>query len=682
MQTRLCLCSIVICLALPPWSAAPLGAEATPQEQQANAAAHSAATAASPSAPSPSPPTFRTPEILVTATKTAEPAPQATVAADVITHEQIRERQQTDVHQLLRDVPGLTIVQTGSRGGTTSLFTRGGNSNHNLVLIDGVKANNAGGFFEFADLTTVGLERIEIVRGPHSALYGSDAMSAVIQIFTPRGEGPFQSSVRFRGGTDNTFEERLSLSGGTNVYGYTFAVERVDSDGILLRNNAYSNTSIASRFDWDGIPDLQLTTTVRYIDSRFHFPTESAGDRFGPLDPRQYQDRRRLIIGPRARLRTAPWWEQTLQLGYFQEWRTFRDPADAGIDFGSFVGHNREYRLSADYTSTFFLPALYQIVPTFTVGGYGELEHLDQKSNFAGSVTRVDPSRNTQSFYSQLQLQWQDQLFVTSGFRLDDSSVYGTHITPRVSAAYIVPRLRTKVRGGYGEGLKAPSFIENFGTGSPFVTGNPDLKPEEAESWEVGIDQPLLWAATAAELSFTYFSADYTNLVAFVSGRTPNFLNVQKARVNGAEIGIRTFLSEALSLAGTYTYLDTTVVDPGPSGGTAFVRGKPLLRRPENSGSFIVTYARDRLVANFALTLKGHAVDRDFSRDFRGKRVRLPGYVKGDLALSYRVLENRWGLRALVLESLVQNLFDQDYEEVFGFSTARINFLVGFRAEL
>ncbi|MCS6927136.1 MAG: TonB-dependent receptor, partial [Candidatus Binatia bacterium] len=418
-----------------------------------------------------------------------------------------------------------------------------------------------------------------------------------------------------------------------------------------------------------------------YIDSRFHFPTGSAGDRFDPLDPRQYQDRRRLIIGPRIRHRTAPWWEQTLQLGYFEEWRTFRDPADARIDFGSFVSHNNEYRLSADYTSTFFLPTVLQVVPTFTVGGYGELEHLEQKANFAGSVTRVDPSRNTQSFYSQVLLHWRNQLFVTSGFRLDDSSVYGTHVTPRVSAAYVVPRLQTKLRGGYGQGIKAPSFIQNFGTGSPFVTGNPDLKPEEAESWEVGFDQPLLWSTGAAELSFTYFTADYTNLVAFVSGRTPNFLNVQKARARGAEFGLRFFVSEELSLAGTYTYLDTTVIKAGASGGTLFVRGKPLLRRPENSGAFIVNYVRDRLTAAFALTLKGHAIDRDFSRDFSGKRVRLSGYVKGDLALSYRVLENRWGLRALSLESLVQNLFDQDYEEVFGFSTARINFLLGFRAE-
>lgn len=661
------------------WPATSVVADEAFQENQPSDSAQASAASQPSSSPTQPLHTFSAPEVIVTATKTAEPTTQATVAADVISQDQIQQRQQTDVLHLLRDVPGLTIVQTGSRGGTTSLFTRGGESDYNLVLIDGVKVNTAGGFYDFSDLTTTDIERIEIVRGPQSALYGSDAISSVIQVFTPRGDGPLEGTLRFRGGTDNTFEEQVKLAGGTTTSGYSLAVGCIDTDGILPINNAYSNTTLASRVDWDAIPDLQLTTTLRYIDSRFRFPTGSAGDRFDPLDPRQYQDRRRLIIGPRARHRTTPWWEQTLQLGYFQEWRTFRDPFDEGIDFGSFVSHNTEYRLSADYTSTFSLPTVLQVVPIFTIGGYGELEHLEQQATFAGSVTRVDPSRNAQSFYSQLLLQWQDQLFVTSGFRLDDSAVYGTHVTPRASVAFVIPQLQTKLRGGYGEGLKAPSFIENFGSGSPFVIGNPNLQPEESTTWEVGIDQPL--TTVAAELSLTYFSADYKNLVAFVSGRAPNFLNIQSARAKGVEVGVRTFLSEELSVSGTYTYLDTTVIDAGPSGGTLFVRGKPLLRRPENSGAFIINYVRERLTANFALTLKGHAVDRDFFTDPSGKRVRLSGYVKGDLALSYRVFENRLGLHALTLESLVQNLFDQDYEEVFGFSTAGINFLLGFRAE-
>jgi vitamin B12 transporter len=652
-------------------------AEATQENQQGSSAQVSAASQSPPPQPQQ---TFTAPEVIVTATKIAEPTTRIAMAADVITQEQIQERQQTDVLQLLRDVPGLTIVQTGARGGTTSLFTRGGESDYNLVLIDGVKVNTAGGFYDFSDLIVTDIERIEIVRGPQSALYGSDAISSVIQLFTPRGEGPAHGSLRFRGGNYNTFEEHGKVAGGTDAYGYSLAFGRIDTEGFLPVNNSYSNTTLASRFDWNGIPDVDLTTTLRYTDGRFHFPTESAGDRFDPLDPRQYQDRRRLVIGPRLVYQTFPWWRQTLQLGYSQQWSTYRDPKDAN-DFGAFVSHNSEYRLSADYTSTFFLPAILQVIPTFTLGGYGELEHLDQESNFAGAVTQVNPSRNAQSFYAQLLLQWREQLFVTSGFRLDDGSVYGTHLNPRVSAAYSIPGLRTKLRGGYGEGLKTPSFTENFGTGSPFAIGNRNLKPEQSTSWEVGLDQPLQLAALAAEISLTYFSAEYKNLVAYVSGGAPNFLNVQRARARGLELGLRTLVSDELSVGGTYTYLDTKVLKAGESGGSLFVRGEPLLRRPENSGAFLVNYDRDRLNVNFALTLKGHTVDRDFHSDFNGKRVRLSGYAKADLALAYRLVEDRWGLRSLTIESLVQNLFDQDYEEVFGFSTAGAAFTLGFRAE-
>jgi len=651
------------------------------QENQQGASPQTATASQSPSSQGQSLQTFTAPEVVVTATKTAEPTTHTTVATDVITWEEIQERQQTDVLQILRDVPGMTIVQTSGRGSATSLYTRGGESDYNLVLIDGVKVNNAGGFYDFADLTNTGIERIEIVRGPQSALYGSDAMSSVIQVFTSRGEGPPQSTFRFRGGSYNTFEEQGRLAGGTKIYGYSLAFGRVDTDGFLPINSGYSNTTVASRFDWDGIRDLQLSTTLRYVDGRFHFPTEASGDRFDVLDPRQYQDRSSLVIGPRAIYQTTPWWAQTLQLGYFEQWSTFRDPFDDPPDFGSFLGTNDEYRLLADYNSTFLLPAVLEVVPTFTLGGYGEIEHLDQKSNFAGSVTRVSPSRNAQSFYSQLLLQWREQLFVTSGFRLDDGSTYGTHVDPRFSAAYVVPQIRTKLRGGYGQGLKAPSFEENFGSGSPFDVGNPNLKPEQATSWEVGVDQPLQLAALAAELRLTYFSAEYKNLVAFVSGSTPNYFNIQRARANGLEVGLRTFVSDGLSVGGTYTYLDTKVLKTAGSSGTLFVRGEPLLRRPENSGAFLLNYGRDKLNVNFALTLKGYAIDRDFHSDFSGNRVRLSGFVKGDLALSYIVLENRWGLRALAIESLVQNLFNQNYEEVFGFSAAGINFKLGFRAE-
>jgi vitamin B12 transporter len=621
------------------------------------------------------------PETVVTATKIETPVEQSPAPVTNITHEEIQQQQATDALEVLRDVPGFTVVQSGSRGGTASLFSRGGESNYNLLLIDGVRANLAGGDVDYANFTTVGIDRIEVVRGPQSALYGSDAISSVIQLFTPRGEGPPHAFLRFGGGNYDTFEEQVGVSGGTSLYGYYLAAERIDTNGHLSVNNDYNVTSIASRFDLQPLPSLGLTSTVRYIDSRFHFPTGSNGDRFDPRDPRQFSDRRRLIFGNRFVHTPTSWWQQTLQLGLAREESTFRDAFDGDlIDFGAFDGNSEERRLSADYTSHFFLPTLFEIAPTFSVGAYIEDEHFDQRSNSGGTIEKVEPSRNTQSGYAQLLLQWREQVFITSGFRVDDSSTFGTEVTPRFSAAYILPWTHTKLRGGYGEGIKAPTFVENFGIGSPFIIGNRDLKPEEAESWEVGIEQPVAYGEQEALLSLTYFSADYDNLIAFLFDANPNFVNVQRARSRGLEAGLRVTPFTGLTLGGTYTYLDTEVREAGPSGGTTFVRGKSLLRRPEHIGSFTVNYAWQRLNANFNITVKGDAIDADF-RNFPARRTELDGYTKADLALSYRLFENRGCLRSLTVRGKVQNLFDEEYEEIFGFSSPGVNFLLGFVAE-
>lgn len=620
-------------------------------------------------------------EVVVTATKIETPIEYTPAAVTVIAQEEINAQQVTDAFEMLRDVPGFSVIQTGSRGGSTSIFTRGGNANYNLVLIDGVRANAAGGGFDFSDLTTDNIDRIEVIRGPQSALYGSDAITSVIQLFTLRGMGPPQATLRFSGGSFGTFEEQARVSGGTERHGYSVALGRVDSQGILSTNNDYGSTTLASRFDLTPLPTLNLTTTVRYSDGRFRFPTGSAGDRFDPVDPHQYRNRKQLIVGPRFEHAPFPWWQQTLQLGIYREERTNRDRFDSDVDFSPFLSHNEEQRLSADYNANFFLPSVGDFAPTLTLGGCIADEHLDQKTRSGATLTRVDPSRNNEAFYTQGILQWREQFFLVSGFRLDHSSTFGTDLNPRFSAAYILPWLQTKLRGGYGTGIKAPSFSENFGTGSSTVIGNRNLKPEQSESWEIGVDQPIAFAAQEATLSLTYFSAEYRDLIGFVFGSNPSFLNIQKARARGLEVGIRTFLTEGLSVVGSYTYLDTTVIDPGTTGGTLYVKGKALLRRPAHSGSFTFNYASGRLNANLNATLKGDSVDRDFFASPSGQRTTLGGYTKVDLALSYRLWENQWGFQSFSLVGKAQNLFDENYEEVLGFSTAGANFLIGFRAE-
>ena len=620
-------------------------------------------------------------QVVVTATKTEVPLKNVAASVTVITKEEIEARQVTEVSQLLREVPGLNVTQQGSRGSTTTVFPRGGESNFNLVLIDGVKVNDAGGFFDFGDLSTDNIERIEIIRGPHSALYGADAMGSVIQIFTKRGRGTPRIEGSFAGGNLNTFEEKVSLSGGIGQLGYSLGVGRTDTDGSLPINNAFRETTVSGRLDYAIEKALDLNFTVRYTDSLFEFPTGGAGDRFDPLDPSQSSDRQRLLLSGRGSHSLTPWWQQTFQLGWYQQHFTADDRFDPCCDFATLQSRNEERRFSLDYFWNLTAPTVLGISNLVTAGVGYEWEGFDQRTDgtdtpFPFSSSNKD-SRDNKAFYLQDQLEWQKRLFLTAGFRVDDNSKFGTEVTPRFSAAYIVPIIETKVRGSYGEGIKAPSFIENFGTGSPFVVGNPNLRPEQSRSWEVGLDQPVLKGL--ADLSVTYFNNRFKDLIAFVGG-SPSFENIQKAKAEGVEFGARIRPGYGLTLSGTYTLLSTEVLE-NEVGGTELVVGEPLVRRPKHTGSLSIDQIWDPLHATLTVTFVGDRQDLDF-RTFPAPRVTNPGYTTVDLAASYLLLKDRLHLRELTLFGKILNLFDEKYEQVFGFSAPGITFLLGLKGSL
>jgi len=624
--------------------------------------------------------------VVVTATKTEVPLKNVAASVTVITKEEIEARQVTEVPDLLRDVPGLSVTRAGSRGGVVTVFPRGGNSNFNLVLIDGVKVNDAGGFFDFSDLSTDNIERIEIIRGPQSALYGADAMGSVIQIFTKRGRGVPRVETSFAGGNLNTFEERLNLSGGVGQLGYSLGVGRTDTDGSLLINNAFRETTVSGRFDYSIEKALDFSFVVRYTDSLFQFPTSGAGDRFKnegfPLDPHQSSAQQRLLLSGKASHSLTPWWQQTLQLGFYRREFAFNDPFDPGIDFSAFHSTNEERRFSLDYFWNLIPPTVLDLSSVVTAGFAYDREEFDQRAaatetSFPFSSSNSD-SRDNRAFYLQGQLDWKKRLFLTVGFRVDDNSTFGTEVSPRFSAAYIVPITETKVRGSYGEGIKAPSFIQNFGDGSPFVVGNPTLRPERSRSWEIGFDQPVL--SGLADISVTYFHNRFEDLIAFVGG-SPSFLNVQSATAQGIEFAARVRLRHGLTVSGNYTFLETKVLDNGDVGGTELPEGAPLIRRPKHTGSLAIDHIWDRLHTNVTATFVGDQADLDF-RTFPAPRVTLPGYTKVDAAVSYLLLKDRPHLRELTLFGKIQNLFDEGYQQVFGFSAPRTTFLLGLKGSL
>jgi vitamin B12 transporter len=628
---------------------------------------------ASAAAPSQPPPPAETPTpldpVVVTATKLAQPASELPTAITVIERQDIEAQQATDVLQLLRGVPGLSVTQTGSRGGLTSVFPRGGNANFNLVLVDGVPVNNAGGAFDFSDLTTDNVERIEILRGPQSAIYGANAIGSVIQLFTRRGRGPLQADVSLTGGSFDTVEAHASLGGGTSRLGGSFGVGYISTAGILPLNNDYRNLSLSAGLDAQPVEGLELAFSARYTDSHFAFPTEAAGDRFGPLDPEQFQERQRLIASLRGTHAITPRWEQTLLLGWHRVDTRFEDPFNPPVDAAASRTDSAEQRLFLNYGWNVAVPEFLQVDTTLSLGLEAQGEALDQRSRFGASVAGVDRWRSQRGYYAQALFNWRRRATLLAGLRVEDSSVFGVDANPRLAASYTLPWLGSKLRGGFATGIRAPSFVENFGTGSPFVVGNPRLKPERSRSWEIGFDQP--WWDGQALLSATYFVNRFRDLISFVGGATPSFFNIQEAESRGVEVALQAMLPWRLRFTGSYTFLATKVLDDGGVGGTLFPPGQPLLRRPKHRGGAALTYAGERATVSLIANVVGPAVDRDFSR--RGSpRVALAGHTKLDLAASYVVARQRWGFRSVQLQGNIDNLLDDDYEEAFGFSAPGI----------
>jgi vitamin B12 transporter len=492
----------------------------------------------------------------------------------------------------------------------------------------------------------------------------------VIQIFTRRGRGPLQADVSLIGGSFNTLEGHGAVSGGSEHLGGSFGVGYISTSGHLPINNDYRDFTISSGLDYQPLEALKLAFSTRYSDSHFEFPTEVGGDRFSPLDPDQFQDRQRLVMSLRTTHALTAWWEQVLLLGYNRHDSRLRDPFNPPIDFADSRTDREEQRLFLNYFWNMLLPEFYQVSTTWSLGIEAQGEKLDQRSTFGTTTTSVDPSRTQQGYYTQLLFNWRKQATLLTGVRVEDSSVFGVDTNPRVAASYILPWLQTKLRGGYATGIRAPSFVENFGSGSPLVVGNPNLKPEQSESWEIGLDQPLLDGR--ALLSATYFASRFTDLITFVSGATPSFFNIQEAESSGIEAGFQVVLPWKLRLDGSYTFLETKVLDDGGIGGTLFPPGQPLLRRPKHQGSIGLTYLGDRATVSLFANVAGASIDRDFSQP-GSPRVTLPGHTKIDLAASYVVAQHVWGLRSLRVQGKIENLLDEDYEQAFGFSAPGIS---------
>src|ERR1051326_2254649 len=588
--------------------------------------------------------------VVVTATRTPATADVLPAAVTVLKGADLTAKGIRTVAQALETVPGLHIAATGSIGGQTAIFTRGGESDYTKVLLDGVPLNQAGGGIDLAHLTTDNVDRIEIVRGPVSVLYGSDAMTGVVQGFTKAGAGSRESGAgrlgaEFRGGTYGSAEEALDFAGGTPRVSYSASASRFSSDGLYSYNNQYRNSVASARVVARPDARSDVSLTYRYGDDRYHFPTDGFG---APVDSNQRAAERGPLLSLSAGRELGQHLDARVTVAAKESRQFFNDEPDSPGEDGAFRSRDYVRRTTSSALVT------WRANGASLVGG---VEYEDQRqhgtSDFSASFgdfpDSIHVQRNNTGYFTEALLPAGPTVW-TLGARLDDNSQFGAHGTYRAGLVYrLTEQMRLRVSAGTG--FKEPTFFENYAHG--FVKGTPNLRPEQSFSWEVGAER--------GPVTVTYFNQRFRDLVEYsptpVGPDSVNYFNVGAAVADGIEASAVYSLTRAIVFSLNYTFLHTRVEKSGtPSDPNAlFVPGKPLVRRPVHVLAPELTASLgDRAHVTVGLVWVGK---RD---DVGAQRVTLDPYTRLNASAEY-------ALGHVVLTGTITNALNDQSQEINGF---------------
>jgi vitamin B12 transporter len=603
--------------------------------------------------------------VVVTATRTETPLQETTSAVTMVGEQEIQHSQAETVAEILRTVPGVDIVQSGSRGTTTTVFIRGAESDQTLLLLDGVEVNSVTlGAADLSNLTTENIDRIEIVRGGGGTLYGSQAIGGVINILSKKGEGAPTASLSSEGGNGATHREVLSFSGAQGIVGFSGAVANIDTNGFRAFNDGYRNFSTNTRIDVDLLPQGVLRGFFRYGDAKVGLFNNKNFLSVPDLNARQLEN---FVLAKGE-------WEHTIgdafnyrvAGAYVRDNQRFFDEPDRFDPFGSGISRIPVELKTAEAQGNYSWRDL-----SITTAGFEFKDRsADVQSNFGGFRTAYKKNRHNFAYYLQERLRLlNERLFVIAGFRVDDNEDFGTHVTPSWSIAYLIPRTGTKLKGGYAEGFRAPNFNELFYPNF----GNPNLGPERSSEWDVGIEQNVGDPRFALEVN--YFNRRVKGLIEGVLVDPANFIfqaqNLGRVEVQGVEVIPMVRVSPSLTASGYFTFLDFDTKDGH------------LLRRPTRHGAMQLNYQTplwrrwDGLL-NLNLSIKVVG-DRDDIDPRLGVTRSNPMFARTDIAVSYAFpVQNAFG-SYLTIYGKVENLFDRHYQEVLGFRSPPLNYLAGIR---
>jgi vitamin B12 transporter len=632
-----------------------------------------------------SPDTTTLSAVVVSATKIPSSRSSLTQQVTVLSGGDLRARGITRVSDALRLVPGASLVQNGSTGSVNTLFLRGGESRYTKVLIDGVAVNAPGGFFDFSHLTTDNVERIEIVRGPASVVHGADAVSGIVQIFTRQGRGPLSLSAEGRAGNYGSREATVETNGGGRIMRFALGGGTRRTDGALPFNNNYYNGTLSGSLGITPRKGTDALFSTRYTNAEFHYPTDFTG---APVDSNAYRVQHRLTIGMDAKSKLAENTTARLLLGN-NEVSDLTE--DIFVPFGipespppkrhsALLSRNK--RRSAEAGLTFNLPQS----STLNIGAEytNESENSTNGEGAVGAPTtptsKFSAARHNTAFYSELTATSPAGASWTISARRDDNSDYDAFNTYRAGASLPVGA-SSRLRATISTAFSAPAFNQLRPT--LYTTGSPDLKPERARSWEVGMEQTLVYGIL--KLSANYFHQRFSDLIQYVPGGPPNYLgrfaNLTEAISNGYESELT--LTPLNEWSGTASY---TVAKPHASKVPAdfpgdLRAGNALIRRPTRSGTGSIAWSRAG-AGSFAVMASyiGERPDLDFN-EFPSPTVTLPAYTKVDVAASLQIFRSESKKSSISLTGRVDNALDKKYEDVLHFAAPRRQYLIGARIE-
>jgi vitamin B12 transporter len=579
-------------------------------------------------------------EVTVTADRIEESVGETTSSVVVIKGEDIKKMNVQYVSDVLRQVPDVNLVQNGGPGQTSTILMRGGDSTQTLVMIDGIKVKSTTlGSYDFSGLTADDVERIEIVKGSQSTLYGSEAMSGVINIITKKGKGPARVDVTAEGGSFNTSKTSASVSGGTVKTDYRITGSYSNTDGISAaksgsERDGYRNESVSGKIGLKPADKLSLEFTGKYYRDRaqlddFDFLAHQEVD-----NPNYIQYGRHSVVSGKGTLSLVEAWEQILTLSRVQDVIRGRDPI---VTFNNYdIKSDMD---TVDWQHNLFLSD----IDTLTAG----VEYRNEKGNNEGNF---DTSIHNKAWYLNDRLKLaSEKLILNAGLRNDDHEIAGKKTTYRAGALYDLSSAGLKLKGNYGTGFRAPTFNELF---FPFF-GNLDLKPEESKGWDVGFDKEI--AKDRASISMSYFDQSFKNLIDF----DPNtFLaaNIARAEVKGVETSVTLRTTPETRIRAGHTYLDAKDKDTGDR----------LSRRPRNKVTVGAEYATANASAVLSYAYVGSRFDSIVQRD-------LSSYNLVNVSGTYSIS------KLVTLFARIDNLFNTRYEEAGSFGTPGFSVFGGIR---